>query len=130
MALIALPNGAIECILSFAQTPKDAVRLAAVSKRFLHLEQTVLYKRLTVRATNTAALAWMRARGNRIIGYVPRAPGSLRSTVRDALTLSNSVFSPIAGPLNATAPHCVRSRMRTRLRERLSCRRRPRPCAS
>jgi hypothetical protein len=97
---MALPNGIVACIFSFVETPKDAVRLAAASQRFRGIEQAVLYKRLTVRATNTAALTWMRDRGERILGGSIECDGAPLSALKRAYEAARAtLLSPAPTPV-------------------------------
>ena len=100
MTTKSLPDGIMVNIISFAATPKDAVRLSAASKRLLGLEETVCYRCLTVRATNTSALSWMRARGERIIGGRIECDGAPLAALRNAYeTARATLLAPSPTPV-------------------------------
>ena len=63
----ALDDSVCARILSFVDTPRDAVRLAAASKRMQRVEPSVSrYSLMLVAAGDAAALGWLRARACRV----------------------------------------------------------------
>ena len=88
----ALDDNVCVRILGFVRTPRDAVRLAAASKRMRRLEPSVRrYALMLVAAGDAEALGWLRARACRVARVHIDCAGAPMAQLRAAHTLASAM---------------------------------------
>lgn len=83
---------ALQLVLGYASTPRDAVRLTAVSQRVRRVEPSVRYcSSMLVAASDAAALRWLAARTSRVAHARIDCTGAPLEALREAHKLSRAM---------------------------------------